>query len=575
MFWSKVRCPKCGKKVPVAPFCAECKAILMPKAVPDQQTWRRDSGQIARRVTIRDARRALHRGVVIEFGSRGLLLENGQLVEELDAGVHQVGFFERIAHRFSGAQVSVVIVSTADQGVDFTCDRISTSDNLPVDVRLKVELRVGQPAQFLANFMRSREMVTEADLEAFLRDQVRNTLEEAVRGETLQSLQGNAALRQRLQYDIEDRLRQSLAYNGFELVQLVAIDFSSAVVDATRRQAEEAAIDSLERQGMRNRMLREVFEAETAQERLAKLRELERRRLLDEQEVWEVTAALIERKQDWDILREFSKEHARLRNALELALTQAKGEAQVAKAKFEAALAQEATRFDEEQRRLIQAAVTEYEVQVQKLKIAEMWREHLERRKRFKLQLLEEKRRLDREHAAGLAQIEIQKQDAAAQRAQQLTGVSTQAILATTPDAATREDIIKLHQTETMGGMTGEQMLGMAAQGSAAAAEALGSALQAKATGEADLAAAQREAEIRREQAARDQDVQNTMKEMFGTALNAQKDATVGVAHGAGQPGVVIPGMTGPPGAGVVICPQCRTQNDSSHRHCKQCGKAL
>ncbi len=562
-----VACPKCGKEIPGdSKFCGFCGANIEEMGVREQKLenkrWKRDARDIAVRVEegeIKGFLAPIHRGVVIEHGCKGLLVQGGKIVAELAPGYYdQDGWAKRIATLNLAAPTSLVMVADTAEEIEFAFQNLLTAENVKLEqVKCQAVFRVEQPGLFFAEALRGQARYTREDLRAYIEPQLLNVLQTALRGENVMELYGSLDVRQKLEQSMMTYLRGSLERFGIALLQLRFVDYLSSALNEIRDQhpelfkmAEQEKIegrkDEIERDTIRRQSLRELFEAKTEQEKTALLRELMEKDLLSDQHKFQLERAIAEEREDYRFARElFEQEHG---HELERIDKEFKRQESLKDKQHEASLADVERDTD--------------------LKDAMQGLDILDRTKSLSRKDEEERRRIDREDT-------LARERAKAELIKEMAAVSTEALISFTDNAERAKLLAQLHMSE-------EQLLALQAGGSKDVAMALAEKYKSM-----NLAKME---EIYKGLLAEKTGFEDRMQQMFNKALETQRDAagtgivgTTVVSSGGGMMGMMggygmetaALGARGGRSARGRECPSCGEAVSGDSKYCSHCGKAI
>ncbi|WP_420191813.1 double zinc ribbon domain-containing protein [Haloplanus salinarum] len=234
-------CPGCGESLPIdAQFCANCGQDLTSSTgqrgsgnAAGGGSWRLGDDEFAKRVdgAALDgdgllATLSRRKDVEIEAGNRALLLENGKLVETLEAGKHKLDSLgKRIRELRSSHNLTVVLVQEGRTTVARSFDDIRTASDYLVDVTVELDVGMHDPQTFFRSMMADRDVLTTGTFNQLLGRAIRNALEATISEYDHQELYGSKEVKRRVAREIEEQCRSVLESNGLELVELVSFDY--------------------------------------------------------------------------------------------------------------------------------------------------------------------------------------------------------------------------------------------------------------------------------------------------------------------------------------------------------------
>lgn len=252
------KCGKCGAEIPggakFCPSCGEDAPGASPKAdAPEEagtsahRRWVRQGGDFAARIDITDLPGVFRRGVDIEAGTRALLLQNGRFLEELPEGQYKLdqdkGLIRRLLEKFVPTDpVTVIVMDAGDVVLPFAVSGLLTQENLAVDLQTTAVVRLSSPENFFVNCMKSQTAVRTDDLRLQLSEEAKLVVQSTVKSEAAEQLYGNLELRRKMEADLTENMRRSLARYGLELLQVRKMEFSSEELEDLAKGRGEIAI---------------------------------------------------------------------------------------------------------------------------------------------------------------------------------------------------------------------------------------------------------------------------------------------------------------------------------------------
>jgi hypothetical protein len=625
---TKTRCGNCGANVlAAARFCGECgQAMSAPASEGARETarpqmtgnrWARRPEDFATRVEVADVDGFFSKGLIVEAGTKALFFTNGAYSGLVEAGKHEIGGLKsRIMNVFSSKTTTALLLDAGDVELKFALDGIRTRDPLSLSADAVVVLRLEDPVPFFENLLKGRQNYSLGELRQFMAAELQNAAQELVGNRSATELSTDLSVKQALEQALASHLARTLERKGLTLIQVRVVAFRHARFDALNNVREEYWLNGqelnarlaggdlvagverkvLDQETARALMQVHVFEqraqvfermrravnseemgkVRTGEELAAFLHQVDKDRLIRDEELVSLRSDFDERKQDRDAARQHLVRSLEISHGIELDRLKLVGKLSLQSTVAQAMRSEELSQFDvglEKRRRETALRVEEQRLQHEQ-QIAETGSamDILDRMKRIKAE--EADRDLERELRG-----ERDRHTRDLERITKLAELGPDAMLSFAPAdrAALMAD---LRKTELLKGMTEDQILAMQAGGSAAIAEAL-KVRFASTEGKQAL-----ERLVQEKEKHYDQTVQ-LMREQSGQmtrfaerALDTMRDTAVATTR-AGQPGmtVITPGM----GAGVVHtgagaatgrpthCPKCHREV-AGQNFCENCG---
>ena len=262
-------CMKCGANLPAgaptAPAAAQAQAAQPPQAAPPGAAggrWRRRPGEVAARVELSDIPGWTSKPLIIEPGTKAILLGDGRIAEIVGPGTYD------LARHKAFRRMSSVIIDGGDIPVAFTIPSLFTSDNMEVAVQLELVVQINQPEIFFTEFVKDAPIISRHDMANALMDEMANAARELVSGTTFANLQSDRDAKDTYDIKIGSHVRTSLERLGLEVVQVRSVEFIQPDVLAVRRQQSQNQVDKLKADTLEERA--------AVRERLMKAENLER-----------------------------------------------------------------------------------------------------------------------------------------------------------------------------------------------------------------------------------------------------------------------------------------------------------
>ncbi len=261
-------CPSCGAEVPSgARFCTQCRTPLSDQGPPELAAgnrWVGGPGDFACRLEASDLEGLFKKGVTVEEGTRGILLQKGKMVGVLDPGYHALdSVAKRLLTLNFNNPCSVVPVDIGSVELRLHARELRTADNQLVEAVLTLLVALDNPMDFYTNVMRSQTRLASGDLAALLTQQVLGVMQSEVVGCTVDELYGNRELVERLENDLRATLEDRLGRFGLQFRRLEFVSFTGETYDEMRRprgerKRKEGLLEIEEQRADFNRKYREL-----------------------------------------------------------------------------------------------------------------------------------------------------------------------------------------------------------------------------------------------------------------------------------------------------------------------------
>ncbi|MBL7182832.1 MAG: zinc-ribbon domain-containing protein [Anaerolineae bacterium] len=622
------KCPKCGSVVASdANFCPHCHHQLGDSAGPSMEgrRWAKGPDDFAARVEVEDVPGFFRKDVVVEPGTRALMLVDGKnIAGELGPGKYTL----KTANLFSAKTATAILVDSGDTDLEFTISDLFTSDPLRITMDCRLVARVDNVVMFLTNMMKGQRTFPLSRLRQYLFDEIQNAASEAVGRHSVEELNSNLALKEELAMDIEAHLNRTFQRMGLRFDRVRTLNFrhehwdevlgakadlflqiskEEALAQGRRRLADvlhEKELQEIieetrkveryeQRANVWARMRRAVAsdrmdEVRTEEDFSSFMRGIDRQRLIEESELEELKREFRERKEDHDLARAHFLTRTRLEQDYELrmleltkrrdlTLDQLRLEQEIERRRVEGKLEigerQFATELDRRRR----------EAQLQ-AELEELERKGDEADAELGLRLLREMKAIRREEAERAQELQLQaeerrlemelrrfreEREADLARIQTLSQLSTEALIAVSGPEQGRL-LAELKKTEAMKGMSEEQILALAAEKSPEVARAFQEKFRGLSTEEQKTMyerLVQAERASKDEQAKLWRDTMQTLERMFEKAVQTQAETATAFARGQQAPTVIVT-----PGGGPTVVGGGAAEGSGRMLVCRNCG---
>ena len=580
----RAKCGRCGAEVSTgSKFCWSCGNDLRGdvKAAVVEGRWLRGADDFAARVEPADLKGLLTKGLIIESGTKALLFQRGKYRGTLEPGKHNIGgFLHRLNNFDLTTPTSVVLVDTSDVELRILVEKLYSSDSLPVSAECSIILNLKEPERFFNNIFKGRSSLKVVDLEELLKREVRNVLIGVFQQYKVGELPGDLELRASIEERLRTSLDTTLNRNGFSLVQLRFIDFNSEYLEEVRR------VDLIEaRINLRKRLdelitsdkMRKFKDEKEFEDFIRQTEhEMGMKELIREDEIERLKRSFRDREIDHEMAREHIIAKLKLEQALERQPLKAKLERLELEHKLEnEKLAKIHIRLDQIEDAKTRAKIQLIEEQT-KAEISQIELEVDKAEMEFALDMKRSMQELKLEKMRQIAEIE-------SETLQKRSQVTLEALLSMAEGLQAEKilEIIKLREKEKM---TPEQILADVAPASPEIAKALGEKFRAQ-----ELLSDERYRDLQKylsEQKDASKEQADRLERIFRESiLRISEVAEAKVSPRKGEKTIITGGGAGAPviigegeevkGKKVVICKECKAENEPQARFCAECGAPL
>ena len=240
-----VKCPACRRWIGNdARFCPHCNHPLHPEERVDIAggVWDRDPGVFSQRFEAGEDARQLKEGLQIQEGTVAILLDGGSEARVLGPGRHTPEGTLRAINWFGNPPPrSIVLVASGDMVFRVAFAGLRSAEELPVDAQAEVTLRFrpSKAADFLANFLKERRVVSADDVCGWLMAEAHSAAKDQALQSTIEDLVKDPDRRPRFEEALSRALRDLLGRNGLELIRVAAVEFSGPAYEAMRAKYGE------------------------------------------------------------------------------------------------------------------------------------------------------------------------------------------------------------------------------------------------------------------------------------------------------------------------------------------------
>jgi len=615
-------CPNCGATITQFTEQRSRATLSAAEEKGKIRLWQRNPNDFAQRFEVSDIKGFFSKKITVMSGTKAIFLQGGRFFGELPPGTYTVGGLIQVIKTLNLAEkATVILVDDSDVGLDFNISGLRTKENFDAGVKGKIVVNIEEPIQFFNNLMKGREHVATTDIEVMLRNEMRNLLQSKVKQYSFDDLYGNLELKKEIEQDFEHLLNLTLSRDGLNLVYMPYFDYDESywkdlieargesareLIQKRERIKQDAEMQLVEyeqsiktkretlelekgeygideekedleskRSRLTERMRARLTDGKMDELRNAEdlekfLHELDKDKVIRENEMFELKRIFEESREDRAFARELMLKRVEQRHELDMEM-------------------------ERHQHKL------EMERKAHKLKLEKEREEDEIMKKELDdgLDALKKMKEVKREDVAGYQALELEKMQKEAELEEQrlkARSAATDEALISMVEGKQAEHLGELAKMKLATGLTDEQILALGARDSAAIAEAFKEKYKSKSAEEImkmyedRLGDKDEFARTIQEMADRGGDRIERMAakalEQMGTtaATRAQGAApggtTVVTGGGGGQPVVVggAPQASVPPVQEVkkvVICPECNAELSVGTKFCTNCGAAI
>ena len=234
--------------------------------------------QFAKRIQVDDAAGFFTKGLVIEPGTRGLIVEDGVFRGEVPPGSYELKSFAEQLEVWSRKQATVILTrmedlrlseTFPDPGRDKGDPGFPTTENLFVEVKVELTVQVADVPGFLHNYMGARDVITVDQLREDLRPLIYRAFWSAIGRLSIRDLGGPDVVND-LTGSVNESLRPSLDRYGLHFVEIQTVSIRHEKFDEQRKRQGEIWLHG---EGLQNQ---QGLDALYAEEELQRIRNVER-----------------------------------------------------------------------------------------------------------------------------------------------------------------------------------------------------------------------------------------------------------------------------------------------------------
>jgi ribosomal protein L40E len=206
-----IKCGACGTTNPGdALYCMNCSQELESSQAARiaSNRWVITENDFAVRIDTEDLPGLLKKGILVEPGTNGMLIEDGANVGVVPPGSYMLdSFSQRFGNLFRSGlpkRITALLVQITPTDLDFPITGLFSKDPLPVNMTVKLQVEVQEPAKFLINMLRGRERLTNNVLREHLFPEIEAVASQWVRSHTVEELAEDFSLRPKFELALEE-----------------------------------------------------------------------------------------------------------------------------------------------------------------------------------------------------------------------------------------------------------------------------------------------------------------------------------------------------------------------------------
>ena len=185
-----VICGSCSTENPAdSAWCKKCRAELRTAESPklrqrtaeleEGKRWARNPGVFAVRFDDDDLK---SKEIIVEPGTRAVLIENGKFAGAMPAGRYDVGSLKsKLASFDFSKKATIILIDEGDIALYIDAEQVRTKDSLLVDARLQITFRIDQPIAFVTKLMGGQNHYSIDQLRSFVTEKVKTVLVRIIR----------------------------------------------------------------------------------------------------------------------------------------------------------------------------------------------------------------------------------------------------------------------------------------------------------------------------------------------------------------------------------------------------------
>jgi len=240
----EVTCRFCGKSIPAtAKFCPHCSKSTVGSERPAvvSNRWARDPDDFATRIEVDDLEGVLQRDLVIEPGTRAIILVDGRnLAGEVGPGRYTLKTFsDKLRLPSLKRRVTALLVDTGEVDLALTINDIYTSDPIKISLDCRVTTEVADPLAFFTNLLKGAQSYTLSQLRSYLYDEIQDAAQECIGAYSAADLHSSLERKQEFALHIEAHLAETLRQTGLSFSGVRTMNFRHARWNELTEEQEE------------------------------------------------------------------------------------------------------------------------------------------------------------------------------------------------------------------------------------------------------------------------------------------------------------------------------------------------
>ena len=214
-----IACGKCGAANPSdSDYCKTCGGKIVADNQPLTRqreadkikggVWARDADQFAVRFDDDDIKGTFKKTIVVEPGTRAILISNGKFAGDLPSGKYDVGGLASKLGSFDpGLKTTIVLINDGAIYTQLNAENLVTKEGFNIDAVLRLTFQIDNPFNFFTNLMQGQNSYTIDDFQAHISDQIKAELKPVIHQYDYEQL---VFIDSKMIEEITDKIRESL-----------------------------------------------------------------------------------------------------------------------------------------------------------------------------------------------------------------------------------------------------------------------------------------------------------------------------------------------------------------------------